>query len=410
MDTLRGFVEAVWTTDKEVQHKHAVPGVWSKPDSISDSFELRRLTTSKNRSDSRTDFFELYWAHLMEGTSVHHVLAWARLLLLRWPWTVPPQLLGVWIFLVVVGLVAGLFFIHSLLPETMRVVEIDSWITGLLGAFSVWVAGPIVKSVIGDAARYLNPAPTNVQRRQTIRSHGVKILERLHEQGYERIIVVGHSLGSVIGYDILTHSWARFGRETKKGEDNNKAHPVMDELEESLSKEPFNLDRYRQGQRAALDELAENGMKWRVTDFLTLGSPLAHAQILLAADKDDLGEKKEAREFPTSPPVLEDKRFSYPPRNARRRPHHAAVFGFTRWTNLYFPARWIVFGDLIGGPVANVFGRGVKDVAVKTRQYLGLFSHTLYWNAKKCAPPCDHIQALREALDLLDARPNGPTE
>ena len=54
-----------------------------------------------------------------------------------------------------------------------------------------------------------------------------------------------------------------------------------------------------------LEELKTNGSEWRVTDFITLGSPLAHATILLAHDAADLGRKQEAREFPRCLPALE---------------------------------------------------------------------------------------------------------
>ena len=49
MDTLRGFVDAVWTTDDAIHHKHAIAGIFSKHDKISGNFELRRLTTTKNK-------------------------------------------------------------------------------------------------------------------------------------------------------------------------------------------------------------------------------------------------------------------------------------------------------------------------------------------------------------------------
>ena len=77
MDTLRGFVDAVWKDHTEIHHKFATQKagtlVWSKPDSVSDGFELRRLTTPQNRSGIRTDFFEFYWQHLMQDTRFAHL-------------------------------------------------------------------------------------------------------------------------------------------------------------------------------------------------------------------------------------------------------------------------------------------------------------------------------------------------
>ena len=65
----------------------------------------------------------------------------------------------------------------------------------------------VVVNVLGDAPRYLLPLPDNVALRQRIREEGVHLIERLHGQGYDRIVILGHSLGSVIAYDIITNAW-----------------------------------------------------------------------------------------------------------------------------------------------------------------------------------------------------------
>lgn len=397
MDTLRGFVDAVWTTDDSAHHPHAPASVWSKPDTISRSFELRRLTTSKNAAGVRTDFFEFYWAHMMTGTSVRHVLAWARVLLLRSPATVPRPLLVIWAFLLALGLVVVFLAVQTVVPEAWRLVTVPRWVTGGLGAAFAWLSGPIVERIIGDAARYLNPAPTNVGRRQQIRAKGVELIERLHDAGYERIIVVGHSLGSVIGYDVLTHAWALHNSSVEP-----RAHPLLDALEAEVAAGPVEVDAYQRDQRRALDELQDHGLTWRVTDFVTLGSPLTYADILLASDAGQLAERQADREYPTCPPVLEDGHFSYPPDQVGRKPHHAAVFGLTRWTNLFFPARLLVFGDLVGGPLRPVFGTGVDDVRVTTRQRLGLLTHTLYWSIPDGSVTAPHLTALRRAVRLVE--------
>ncbi len=62
----------------------------------------------------------------------------------------------------------------------------------------------------GDAARYLEPRPENIARRQAIREAGAQLLDALHDKGrYSRIIVYGHSLGSVIAYYMLSHAWTQ---------------------------------------------------------------------------------------------------------------------------------------------------------------------------------------------------------
>jgi len=401
MQALRGFVDAVWKSDESVHHEYSVATVWSKPDTVSKSFELRRLTTGQNKSHVVTDFFELYWAHLMPGTTLGHVLSWARILLVRWPWKVPRALLGVWLLLVVAALAAGFLLLQSVLPEEYVVLAIPKWASGLAGALLTALVIPVINNVVGDAARYLNAAPSNIQRRHEIRVNGVKVLEELHRSGhYERIIVVGQGLGSVIAYDILTYAWALHYRER----DEEKPWPLgaQNDLEQMAVAGDIQVDEYQKRQREYLSELQSGGNTWLVTDLLTLGCPLAHAAILLADDRADLERKKDDRELPTCPPVLEDERFSFPPKSKTRVPHHAAVFGPTRWTNLYFPAWLIFWGDIIGGPLRGVFGEGIRDVPVRTSQRLGLFSHTLYWTQPRESETAEHIEKLRRALDLLD--------
>lgn len=54
--TLRAFVEAVWTSDDSFGRNHRRE-VWSKPDIIGDTRELRRFTTRADKGGIRTDFF-----------------------------------------------------------------------------------------------------------------------------------------------------------------------------------------------------------------------------------------------------------------------------------------------------------------------------------------------------------------
>lgn len=411
METLRGFVKTVWTTATDLHKDYDGSNAhWSKPYGLSKSFELRRLTTPENRADIRTDFFELYWAHLMHGNKISHVVAWMRSFFIRWPSTVPAHLqFAYWAILGLI--VVGLYFAYEatfadepLLPK---------WQSTLASAVVLPLIGGILANIVGDAARYLHAAPTNVQRRHEIRSAGMEVLRSLHDpkRNYDRIIVVGHSLGSVIGFDILYHAWAECNRDTENAEDpGTDKLMVLEQIARDLAddKGGYDQDAVQSAQREYFEELRANGCRWRVTDFITLGSPLAHAEVLLARDHGNLMEKIEARELASCLPALETSRhkppkrlFSYPAEGEERVPHHAAVFGPTRWTNLYFPCQFIVWGDMIGGKLERVFGKGVKDRPVKTWKRLGFLSHTLYW---KLGGKNRHIKELRDALDLLDLR------
>jgi hypothetical protein len=430
MDTLRRFVDAVWLRHRKIHHaeatKHAHTLMWSKPDRVSESFEVRKLTTPQSTGGTVTDFYEFYWAHLMEGTTYGHVLAWARTLLLRKPSTVPPQLKGVYWLLIVLIAVAAAFAGYAAFAGASRGDEpLISWWQSAIISFAILpVLGVVIRGVVGDAARYLHVAPTNVQRRHEIRQAGVKLLKALHKRKYDRIIVVGHSLGSVIGYDILTHAWQDY---YWKRPDDGGAPPSMVGLEaiEELARGAddaggngagVTIDKVQEAQRKYLNELIANGNEWRVTDFITMGSPLAHGAVLMARDRDDLETKQRDRELPRCLPVLETvtrrnqelRRLAFEVErrdpNSYRVPHHAALFAATRWTNLFFPCRMIVRGDLIGGPLAHVFGQAIRDIPVSTTQRGGFLSHTLYWRhpAGADAPTPPHIAILREVLDLVD--------
>ena len=63
---------------------------------------------------------------------------------------------------------------------------------------------------LGDAARYFRVSPANIAGQRQIRREAVQLLEDLHLSGkYDRIIVVAHSLGTVIAYDMLRAYFSR---------------------------------------------------------------------------------------------------------------------------------------------------------------------------------------------------------
>lgn len=340
MDTLRSFVRAVWTTDTSLHRDHPQgASCWSKPYELSQNFELRRLTTAENKAGLKTDFFEFYWAHLMQGTKVSHVVGWARSVLWRRPSSVPQPLRLLYAVLWL-ALIAGLILSAYAAWRAATGDVQPWWLKWLLGLVVAPVLTMVLTDIVGDAARYLHIAPSNVQSRHAIRSAGVQVLESLHQQGYERIVVVGHSLGTVIAYDILSHAWAamRGGKPAAKDE----ALAVVQAMEDMAVLGETDALRWQAMQRRLFELRRQADAAWRVTDFISMGSPLAHAQVLLAADAAELARQMAAREWPSCPPALEatvvDKKpwqgFSYPAGASARQLHMAALFAVTRWTNL----------------------------------------------------------------------------
>lgn len=298
--------------------------------------------------------------------------------------------------------------------------------------------------VMGDSARYLSPTPENILARQKIRETGVELFETLHkDKTYDRIIVVAHSLGSVVAYDILSQLWARRVDELHKPETAEKLGDVQEaahalQVSSALSEQELANRRkeFRAKQReyaSALKnlELNDDSPAWRITDFVTLGSPLTYAATLLADDDEEFRHRRAKLEVAACPPdkeLVHDENpfgpeegvFAYLKANkSYLGPKHSAVFAAVRWTNLYFVTPGLVTGDLIGGAVAPHFGQGVEDCAIFTRPEGVSFAHNEYWKwypsaerrkmsgmvtrselVGKQRP--EHVIALREALNLAD--------
>ncbi|MFV0279631.1 MAG: hypothetical protein ACK5JM_02575 [Rhodoblastus sp.] len=412
MDTLRGFVDGIWLHDPQGRR---IEGhrAWSAPDTMTDNFELFQIATGVNQG-VRTDFFEFYWADLMTGTRVGAVWRWIvfHLLLRRGLKRASPGFLKARRYsriLIPLLLLVVAFCTAHLVRMIISPSLPSLWAFPELVVVAVFIAiNMFVKTFAGDAARYLIASPDNIGARQAIRSRGADLIDKLHDCGkYDRIVVVGHSLGSVIGYDILAHAFAKRMRDVETPLTPGLSAEIsrIDEL--ASGKAPFDLAAWRAAQQA-LSGSAEAG-RWRVSDFVTLGSPLTYAHFLVADDLADFDRRRREGELATCPPQYDAD--SIPPscvvfqRPGREKAsiRHSALFAFTRWTNLYFPtSRGFVRGDVIGGPLAPNFGAGVQDRAVQTTHLWGrsLFSHTSYWTSRGLLGSPNHIEELAEALRL----------
>jgi hypothetical protein len=417
METMRGFVKAVWPTSPTRR-------TWSRPDTLSENFDLRQIVTRDEKTGQRTDFFELYWAHLMEGTKLAGVWAWIWYDLLLRPGRTMPKVIRsakgfVVAYLVLVLIAAALAVAAPLFGwrQPWLLVTLE-WL--LIVSF-IAINVLFLRDIVGDAARYFRLSPENIRARRNIIKLGVEVLDKLHEpeRRYDRIILVGHSLGTVVGYDVLTYAFAQRSRAIAASAGVNppelpaweQAAQAVSEIEEHTPPEERQrlLAAFQAAQRA-LNRAFASETGWRVTDFVTLGSPLTYADVLLCKGGEDLQVRIGDRELPVCPP-RRDKgpnargmRAGYYEGEKGLHIQHAAVFAFTRWTNLFFPVRRVIFGDIVGGPIAPLLGRGVKDVRVHCRHLRerGLLSHTSYWTDLGFHGDPNHVDALRMALDLDD--------
>jgi len=392
-----------------------------------------------------------------------------------------------------------------------------SWAIGALGGLlvvSVLVAmasRSFLVPIMADSARYLSERPKDVAQARRIREHGIRLLEGLHASGrYDRIVVVAHSLGSIVGLDVISRFWARrtdrmteqqseacaqaqvatdrayrdlvsalqqarrrlaehFGRPGARSDDKGSASatPALSALLRELAGD-LNLliavapqkyrgsmreaarmipmtglgavrrfadkarewvdagpddgaddprrshvrqilgeldaalaarDAIRSARRQAADVLAEPGRHggeeavWLISDIVTIGSPLTYGDYLLGRERyDSYPENTSMAAVPAEVGAAGSVR-------------DVASFLPAAWTNLFFPARKIVFGDVVAGPVWQHFGAAVEDCALVDRPNNKGFAHNEYW--KDCFEerdgkkgPQEHVSALRTCLGL----------
>lgn len=427
MDTVRNFVKRVWKDADDANH------FWSKPTTVQHSFEQRRLTTNNIqhgvRKGSRIDFYEYYWAQHTANSRWEQVKGWFFTLLWRNPCRVMvlPHIRGIWLlaWLVILGAAMWAYCFSSPTPF---------WSLGGLVILVLPFVQNLTTKYLGDVARYVRPTPANIRTRQAIRSDGVALLKRLSQSGdYDRIVLVGHSLGSVIAYDLLAQLWSQLYKfKDKDGNSIPLDHAIQSSVEQlqDYAQQMANGDnaaqaKYWQLQQKLFGDLAawQNAQDnlpcpWLISDLITLGSPLTYADFLLYPTKDAFRLRQLDKELPTSPPTSDDPfTDSYQPsftfeQSGERYFHHGAVFAPVRWSNLYSPSRFLLFGDVISGPLATRFASAdsayptlaepaIEDIPVMSASscserglLASLFTHRDYWRDQQA------LEKLRQALNL----------
>jgi hypothetical protein len=364
MATLRAFVR------KYRDHRPAGPArdceIYSVPDRCDRRFHLHSyIVKGADPAAPQLDFYEGYWAPDVTGTRWTHLGRWVLGMCLRPPRSLPRRLRGVQclVWLVLAGLVAGYaalgwaIVVHG---PTLRYL-VPSLLPLLAGLLA-----PLLLDGIGDAARYLDDHPKNLQARFAVRRNIVELLDRLHEaRRYDEIVVVGHSLGGVVAYDALRLLWAKRTRGVDVGD-----------LPEEVFHDVPSLF-------GALATLPGGRRIWRVSHLVTVGAPLAYADLLLASKHATFEDLVVERELPTAPPQDVDRvpgRYWFTEDDPDGKVlHHGAMFAATRWVNVYGS------GDLVGGPVNGPEKHGLGP-AVENRELrdgamrIPVRSHTRYWD------------------------------
>lgn len=517
LETLREFVETVYRRDHTLASLPVGPNgmldISVVPDDVTGSAELRRITTLKDGPQNRTDFFEFYWADIMDGTPIDMVTGWIRTLLLRSPWRLPQarKVKRAWLILIVmVALVgaAGMVAVHSGIAEVIESSGPAQWIGqwlggigpqaggfivlvgcvlllagmvrarfdmrqvsvglpfGLMAAGAVlflipasvasslafwaavvtagvgWALNAVITPYAGDVVRYVRATPSTVERRRQVRERGIALLEALHKKRlkgppleaftqasandpplYNRIVLVGHSLGTIIAYDILQLFWEKYG--PTHHQDWLAGDPAVQEALEGCDAfvkvawgDPhvaINATEFEKSRARLFALLRDARPGWRISDLITLGSPLAHAEFLLVDSQQEVENAFFERRFATAPPrpdpMLGSMLLAPPGPDLRQGqqpiayPHFAAQFAAVKWTNLYDEHANPLLGDLISGSLAGSFGPGIHEHGVTIRRpglwgALGrIFTHTQYWSWHPSYEP-DAEVAARASIQL----------
>lgn len=513
LETIGDFVDTVYARDPAFAGSTARPDgnlTSMVPDPVTGSAELRRITTHPAGGGKRTDFYEFYYADIMDDNPLDLVTGWVAELLLRSPLRVPrrPQMIIIWLMLWVLALVVIGAGAIALVPELARFVPwraeigafVSAWrnlagIAAILGGGALllfrlataprpekarwglpsvlvvggaalalipmsvlddprvwasiitfvvgWLFANFVGPYFGDVVRFVRATPRTVERRRLVRERGLELLRQLHDKKgtdgktpeYDRIVIVGHSLGTMVAYDLLLHYWVQ------SGPDHHRLKAVSPQLATALRAldgfvhgtwqkgsgkggaipwAQFSHAGYRAVQEQVFEALRDSPLNWRISDLITLGSPLVHSEFLVVDTPDELARAFDERRFASSPPRPDPVQgdpatMLYMDNDTGAGPfaHFAAPFAAVRWTNIHDDCWFPALGDVVSGPVRPTFGPAIWDYNVAIRRpgwlpvFDRIFTHTRYWfwhKSYKPAKPPQHIALLRTALDLDGVR------
>ena len=316
----------------------------------------------------------------------------------------------------------------------------QTWELTAIAAGLAWLANSVAVPYAGRVVRYTRATPDNIAARKDIRERGLALLDELHKKDYQRIIVVGHSLGSILAYDLVSYFWARrdASRTLVEGTAEFEAFPrpqqtlpAFENVRPVTRRSPHFVRRNRTSHGCF-----GSARRPRATSRMRDGSSPTSSRSARRLRTPTSFSPRARRtwtsgsctgNFPSCPPVrevlddwsldaarktdlplddTEPRLLCFPlGRDREWQLHHATPFAAVSWTNVHDPARLIFAGDIISGPLSARFGKGVRDVDLSALRGQSLcFSHTHYWRLSRSGLAGTDVRALREALDLSGQR------
>lgn len=428
LDTVNSFIQTALWPIREDDDEPRERIYYSRPTLLTDSFEARVLVAIERRkgtpkSQTQADFYEYHWSYRMAGNTISDLVPLVRRLLLRLPWNVPRSLLFIWTLLWLTLIALGIYVVAAAPAELRSDFSIKALTDALfphalvagLVAFAILAVSAWLTTSFVDVARYLDTSPRSYEIRQSIRRGMVDLLASIQDSGrYERIVVVAHSLGAYIAYDAIQSLWTsqtkRAGIEFSSLESLQKAANSLPAADSTIRPAHREITRYQAAQRAVFREMQEKELAWLITDFITVGTPMAFADILLTPSRRHFDLLRKRTELPQCPPRSDEETVEGPTPptvyygwRKQRRLVTGSPFAVVRWTNLWFPAQLGFFGDWFGGPLRPLFGSGILDIKVKGNKFGRLLpggAHSRYFSYPEDTGAKDVARYLRKALAL----------
>ncbi len=289
-----------------------------------------------------------------------------------------------------------------LVPLSFSLVEGGLAAGGLPAAITLVVAGFWLRHWIGDVARYLDRSAANAEETDRLRRDAAAFLAAVCDDtryGYDEVVVVAHSQGGFVAYDALTTVWERWAADHDIDYEERVA---IDDIDRLAGQAPPSAVEWGAAVDELRDALRARNDPWKVSHFVTLGSPIGHAAGLWATGPDDLARLVEDRTLSTCPPRLhgDPGSVAYRGRHGRRF-HHTSVFAAVRWSNVVYA------NDLLGGPVEDdglggavrnlVLGDGDPRLSPTVMDFALRFPHDAYWRSPR--PVFDDL--VETSLELL---------